>query len=77
MQLGLFDFDGTLTTKDSLLDFISFSKGKLKLVLGLFVLSPILVAYRFKLVKGGNAKESALKLFFGGMEYNSFKDLGK
>ena len=34
MRIYAFDFDGTLTTKDTLIEFIRFSKGRVRLFLG-------------------------------------------
>lgn len=39
--LALFDFDGTLTTKDTLSDFIFFSCSRLKVVFSAVVLAPV------------------------------------
>ena len=45
MNLALFDFDGTITTRDSLPDFIQYAVGRPAYYLGLTVLSPVLLAY--------------------------------
>ena len=42
-NIALFDFDGTITTDDSLLKFIRFVVGDRRFLLGLVVLSPMLV----------------------------------
>ena len=42
-KLAIFDFDGTLTTKDTLLAFIEFTKGKRRLYQELLLLSPELI----------------------------------
>jgi hypothetical protein len=49
--LALFDFDGTLTDRDSLPDFIIHAVGWVRYVFGLFVLSPILALYLLKLIR--------------------------
>ena len=45
MNLALFDFDGTITNRDSFIDFIKFAKGNLKFFQGFMILSPILILY--------------------------------
>lgn len=75
--LALFDFDGTLTTKDTLGDFIRFVFGKPKTVIGGILLSPILVGYALGLIDNGKAKEQVIKYFFGGMSGESLHKLGK
>jgi len=45
MNLALFDFDGTITRKDSMLEFLKYAVGQKNYYLGLFRLSPGLLAY--------------------------------
>lgn len=75
--LALFDFDGTLTFKDSLGDFISFSIGKRKMVSGGIVLLPTLVSYALGLMNNSNAKQRVLKYFFAGMSIEKMHLLGQ
>ena len=49
-HLALFDFDGTVTEKDSLIDFIRFAAGTPAYYLGLLKISPVLTAYALKLL---------------------------
>jgi len=62
--LALFDFDGTITTDDSLLKFIRFVVGDIKFLIGLVALSPILTAYALKLIPNYKAKQKMLSWFF-------------
>lgn len=63
-RLALFDFDGTLTTRDTLLSFIRFYWGNARFVGGMLVMSPYLLAYKIKLIKNWQAKEKVLRFFF-------------
>ena len=74
-SIAFFDFDGTLTTKDSLADFIQFSVGSRKYWLGLTVLAPFLVAYKLRLISNHTAKERLISHFFKGWDYDSFQEL--
>ena len=56
-RIAFFDFDGTITTRDSLLAFILFRHGKLKTILGLISISPFYALYILKLVPAQKAKE--------------------
>ncbi len=76
MQLALFDFDGTITEKDSFLDFIAFTFGKSKLYSCLFFKSPLLIANRLGLINSQKAKESVLSHFIAGMPVDEFTHLG-
>lgn len=55
--LALFDFDGTLTKKDSLLHFLKFAVGTFRFYVGLFVLSPTLLGLKIGLINAQKAKE--------------------
>ena len=70
--LSLFDFDGTITKKDSMFCFIRFAVGRPAFYWGLLVLSPFLVAYRLKLILGDAAKRRLIKYFFKGWGVTKF-----
>ena len=72
-----FDFDGTITTKDSLLDFIKYYHGNIKLTLGLFFLTPILLLYKMNIISNYKAKEILLRYFFEGVYVNTFKNIAR
>ncbi len=74
MKLALFDFDGTITTKDSMVDFITYAGGYKKFLLGFFLLSPILILYKLKLIPNWKAKEIVLSYFFKGWEIKYFEN---
>jgi phosphatidylglycerophosphatase C len=71
--IAFFDFDGTITTKDTLLEFIKFCKGVLPFYLGFVVNSPFLIAYKLKLISNQSAKEKILRYFFKDMPVEDFK----
>jgi HAD superfamily hydrolase (TIGR01490 family) len=63
-RIAFFDFDGTITTRDSLLAFIFFRHGRLKTIMGLLIISPFYVLYALKLIQVQKAKEKVLSRFF-------------
>jgi phosphatidylglycerophosphatase C len=63
-KLALFDFDGTITYKDSFLEFIKFYKGHFSYIIGLIVFLPVLFLVRAGFIKNSRAKESVLTYFF-------------
>lgn len=73
--LALFDFDGTLTTHDTLLEIIRFAHGERKFWLWMLGLSPYLIAFKAGLLHNQKAKEKVLQWFFGGMEASRFHDM--
>lgn len=58
--IAFFDLDGTITSKDTFIDFIVFCRGKFFFLLGLLLLSPLIVLYLIRLFPNYRLKE----LFF-------------
>jgi len=75
MTLALFDFDGTITTDDSLIKFIRFVVGDTKFIWGMTLLSPMLTAYKLKLIPNYKAKQYMLSYFFKGMSEEKFLEV--
>jgi HAD superfamily hydrolase (TIGR01490 family) len=75
--LALFDFDGTITRKDSFLAFIRFAKGNWKFFFGMLLLLPVLLAYKVGLVANDKAKVLVLRFFFSGTNAAAFFELGQ
>ncbi len=71
--LALFDFDGTITRRDTLFDFIRFYRGKGTLYRGLVQLSPVLLAFKLGFIANWVAKERVLTHFFGGEPQAEFR----
>ena len=74
-KIYAFDFDGTLTTKDSLLAFIRFAKGNFSFVLGFLRYSPLLILMKLGLYPNYNAKQKVFAHFFKGMAIGDFDAL--
>ncbi len=70
--IAFFDFDGTVTEKDSLLEFIKYSKGSPAFYFGFLLHAPVLVAYKLKIISNHFAKEIMLNYFFGKMSVQQF-----
>jgi phosphatidylglycerophosphatase C len=73
--IAFFDFDGTITTKDTLLEFIRFCKGNSRFYLGFLLNSPYLVAFKTKIISNQAAKEKVLQYFFRGTRVEDFEKL--
>lgn len=74
--IAVFDFDGTLTKKDTLLEFIKFSCGIRAFLGGLCLYSPILVLMKMRLYPNWKAKQKIFGHFYKGMDYKYFQELG-
>ena len=64
-HIAVFDFDHTITEKDSFLQFIKFTRGTLKYYLGFLFLSPVIFAWKTGFVKNWQAKRIVFSFFFG------------
>ena len=73
MNLALFDFDGTISYKDSLADFIIYTLGKRRYYSGLIYLSPMLLVWKLKIICPENAKIKLMSYFFKGWDESFFK----
>ncbi|MBP8935590.1 MAG: haloacid dehalogenase-like hydrolase [Prevotella sp.] len=71
-KILFFDFDGTITTKDTLLEFILYSCGKVKFLLGFLLYSPLLILMKFGLYPNWKAKQHVFSYFFRGMKIDDF-----
>lgn len=76
-KIAFFDFDGTITTDDSLLKFIRFVVGDKRFLAGLLFLSPMLVLYKLKLIPNYKAKQNLLSWYFKGIKKEDFFEVAK
>ena len=75
--IAVFDLDGTLTTKDTLLEFIKFACGVPRFYWGFLLFCPILILMKLHLFPNWKAKQMFFSHFFKGGEYNDFKAKGQ
>lgn len=69
------DFDGTLTTRDTLLAFIRYAKGATAFWLGFLLHTPWLVLMKLGLYPNWKAKQRVFSYFFGDMNLETFDTL--
>lgn len=74
-QIVAFDFDGTLTTKDTLLAFIRYACGSWAFAMGFLRHAPQLVLMKLGLYPNWKAKQKVFAHFFKGMKIEAFDDL--
>lgn len=73
-KIAFFDFDGTITTRDSLPEIIKFLKGGTAYNTGILINMPWFMAYQFNLISAGRLKEKILSYFFSGIPENIFQE---
>ncbi len=67
-----FDFDGTLTKKDSFIEFVKHSKGIAAFIFSLPILAYFWISVQLRLITLDKAKEKIFKYFFKGMPLKEF-----
>ena len=77
MELILFDFDGTLTKKDSFIEFIAYYKGRIKLYTGFLVRIIDLSLFFLGLISNTRFKEIMLSHFFREESVSNFNKTGE
>lgn len=74
-SIAFFDFDGTITTRDTMLELIRFKKGSYQYYKGMAFLSPLLAGVKAGLVDAQQGKERLMGHFWGGTEIADFHAL--
>lgn len=74
-KLYCFDFDGTLTSSDTMIELIKFAKGGQQLIIGLMANIWFLILMKLHLYPNWRCKERILTYFFGGMNIDDFNAL--
>lgn len=75
--VAVFDFDGTLTRRDTLLPFLRYLLGDTQIARHALVLSPTLFGYGLGLINNGVAKERVFMQCLSGMEIAELRQQGE
>lgn len=70
--VAAFDFDGTITDRDTFPAFIGFVKGRGAFVSGFLLFAPWLLAYKLRLYPNWKIKQRLFSYYFKGMELADF-----
>lgn len=73
--IAFFDFDGTITTSDSLAAFIRYKQGSYGFLAGLIPVLPSILGFKAGLVNRQVAKEKLMTKFFAGTPEATFRSL--
>jgi len=71
-NIAFFDFDGTITRKDTMFEMVKFSHGKTGFYKGLVKISPWLIGLKLGIVSAQKAKEQLLSEFYGNWSIDDF-----
>lgn len=74
--VAAFDFDGTITYRDTLLPFLLYGEGTIGTFSKLFTVTPSLALYAMKKLSRQTTKETVLTRFFQGKKEGNVRQLG-
>ena len=77
MNLALFDFDGTITERDTFSSFLRFAVRRHRMVLGAIPLSPIVFCYRLGLISAHQARPIVSRVGLQGEPAGRIRDVGR
>ncbi len=72
-SIAFFDFDGTITSQDSLVCFLKSAIGVGRFYSGVFFMLPVIVAFKLKLLSNHDAKEKFIAHYFKGWRSDEFQ----
>ena len=77
MNLALFDFDGTITTKELFRPFLEFAVPSIRLRWGSLLLAPMVLGYKLGVVPSNAMRASAVRLGLQGMDEAHANEQGR
>ncbi len=75
--VAAFDFDGTITTRDSLLPFLIYSSGIFRSLWNFILCTPFLIGFFMGILPRGKAKEQFIRKFFRSLPLSSLHRTGE
>ena len=76
MDLALFDFDGTITTRETFPDFMQLAVKPRRLAIGKLLFAPLIAAYRLGIVPATLVRASIVRFAFGGVAEEGISNAG-
>lgn len=77
MNLALFDFDGTITSRELFVDFVHYATPRWRLALGKLALAPMIVGYKLGWVSLSRLRAAVVAVAFRGTDEAHVRKLGK
>lgn len=75
-RIAVFDFDGTITRKDTFVQFAIFARGWLRTSFTFIFFSPLIILMKLRLIDNGKVKQLLFSSLFKGMSIEQFRKLG-
>lgn len=77
MNLALFDFDGTITTREMFPDFIRFAVAPRRIAYGRVLLAPLILGYKIGIVSGVVVRAAIIRVGFSGVPLATLETDGR
>lgn len=77
MSLALFDFDGTITTHETMPDFLHRSVSRPRLILGKLLLAPLVLGYKLGFVSGVVIRRAIVRFGYSGVPVAALEAAGQ
>ena len=74
-RIAAFDFDGTITRRDTLIEFLRFAGGSVRLYAVFVLYSPLLILMKLRLYSNHKAKEKIFAHYFKSMPLEQFNGM--
>ena len=72
MNIAFFDFDGTITKKDSTEKFIRYFVGDIAFIKGIIILLPFIIVYKIRVLSNNEIKKKLITYFFKDIDIEHF-----
>jgi phosphatidylglycerophosphatase C len=76
-NLALFDFDGTITTREMFADFVRFAVPRRRRIAGNVLFLPMYLGYRLGLISGNRIRASLVRFGFRGISAQELRAAGR
>ncbi|KGM52342.1 hydrolase [Lysobacter concretionis Ko07 = DSM 16239] len=77
MSLALFDFDGTITTHETMPEFLCRSISRRRLFMGWLLLAPLMLGYKWQLIAGTLVRRAIVRVGYSGVAASAVVTSGR
>ncbi|MCV5387982.1 haloacid dehalogenase-like hydrolase, partial [Escherichia coli] len=77
MSLALFDFDGTITTRETMPDFVRRSVSRRRLLVGQLLLAPLVLGYKIGILSGTLIRRVIVRFAYSGIPASVLEAQGR
>jgi len=77
LNLALFDFDGTITTREMLPDFFRIAIPSRRFRIGKVLLAPLIIGYNLQVIPGTMIRSAIVRMGFSGVSYSEYELKGR